>query len=373
MGGDSTLLRHDTIRLRLITPIAVMSGRTRLLFLFVAFIADPLLAQQEAPPAPVVVLEAKQQVLAPITWFPGSVISRNDSKLAAEESGRLVEVAEVGARVSAGDVLASIDNSLLRQELIETETEVTRELARLEYYDREVTRLEKLATGNNVAQNQLDEAISNRSVTRSELAAARARVALTQERLRRFVVRAPFSGVVTERLMQTGEWAEIGKSVVRLVDADSVEVQVWVPVSSLEFVELGSELKLESNPRSTIGVVRIIVPVGDDRSRLYELRVSISEPRWPAGQTLRVAVPTAKPQSVIAIHRDALVLRRSGVTVYRIGADNTAEAVAVTTGIAAGELIEVSGIELGDQVVTRGGERLRPGQTVQITNSPAPE
>lgn len=333
----------------------------------------PAVAMAQQGPAPVVVLEAKEQVLAPVTWFPGSVISRNDSRLAAEERGRLVEVAEVGAQVGTGEVVARIDDSLLHQELTETKTEVTRELARLEYYERDVTRLEKLATGNNVAQNQLDEALSNRSVTRSELAAARARVALTQERLRRFVVRAPFNGVITERLMQTGEWAETGKPVVRLVDSESVEVQVWVPVNSLEFVRVGSELPLQSNPRSTTGSVRAIVPVGDDRSRLYELRLSIAVRGWPAGQTLRVAVPTANPRTVIAIHRDALVLRRSGTTVYRILPDNSAEAVVVETGIAAGELIEVSGIKAGDRVVTRGGERLRPGQMVQITNAPDPE
>ena len=345
--------------------------RPRLNVLLLAVLPAVAMAQQE--PAPVVVLEAKEQVLAPVTWFPGSVISRNDSKLAAEERGRLIEVAEVGARVGTGEVVARIDDSLLRQELTETKTEVTRELARLEYYEREVARLEKLATGNNVAQNQLDEALSNRSVTRSELAAARARVALTQERLRRFVVRAPFNGVITERLMQTGEWAETGKSVVRLVDSESVEVQVWVPVNSLEFVQVGSELPLQSTPRNTTGSVRTIVPVGDDRSRLYELRLSITGRGWPAGQTLRVAVPTANPRAVIAIHRDALVLRRSGTTVYRILPDNSAEAVVVETGIAAGELIEVSGIKAGDRVVTRGGERLRPGQMVQITNTPDPE
>ena len=109
--------------------------------------------------------------------------------------------------------------------------------------------------------------------------------------------------------MQTGEWAETGKSVVRLVDSESVEVQVWVPVNSLEFVQVGSELPLQSNPLSAIGSVRIIVPVGDDRSRLYELRLSITGRAWPAGQTLRVAVPTANLRSVVAIHRDALVLR----------------------------------------------------------------
>ena len=350
-----------------------MPGRRTTLLLLAAISGGPLFAQQGPPPAPVVVLQAEETVLAPVTWFPGAVISRNDSRLAAEESGKLVEVAEVGTQVRAGEAIALIDDSLLRQELTETKTEVTRELARLEYYDREVTRLEKLATGNNVAQNQLDEALSNRSVTRSELAAARARVALTQERLRRFVVRAPFPGVVTKRLMHTGEWAEIGKPVVRLVDAQSVEVQVWVPVSSLEFVRVGSALTLESNPRSATGLVRAIVPVGDDRSRLYELRLSIEASGWPAGQTLRVAVPTATPKSVIAVHRDSLVLRRSGITVYRVLPDNTAEAVVVSTGIASGELIEVSGIEASDQVVTRGGERLRPGQTVQIINTPGSE
>ena len=344
-----------------------------LIFVLLAAYCAPVLAQEAPPPAPVVVLVAQEQILAPITWFPGSVISRNDSKLAAEESGRLVEVAEVGTELAAGEVLARIDDSLLRQELTETKTEVTRELARLEYYSQEVSRLEKLSTGNNVAQNQLDEALSNRSVTRSELAAARARVALTQERLRRFVVRAPFPGVVTERLMQTGEWAEIGKPVARFVDSKSVEVQVWVPISSLEFVQIGTELMMQSNPRSTMGVVKTIVPVGDDRSRLYELRLTIEQQGWSAGQTLRVSVPTAKPASVIVVHRDALVLRRSGTTVYRITAENTAEAVVVNTGIASGELIEVSGIEPGDLVVTRGGERLRPGQSVQITNAPETE
>ena len=346
-----------------------MNRYTLIQSLLALFVSSTSLAQEGPPPAPVVVLAAEERVLAPVTWFPGSVISRNDSKLAAEESGKLVTVVEVGTRVRVGDVVAGIDNSLLQQELTETKTEVTRELARLEYYDREVSRLEKLATGNNVAQNQLDEALSNRSVTRSELAAARARVARTQERLKRFVVRAPFAGVVTERLMQTGEWAQIGASVVRLVDDASVEVQVWVPISSLEYIEISTELPLKTNHREIIGGVRTIVPVGDDRSRLYELRLSIPESGWPVGQTVRVAVPTALPISVVAIHRDALVLRRGGATVFRVGPDNTAEAVSVITGIAAGEFIEVTGIRTGDRVVTRGGERLRSGQTVKIIDA----
>ena len=73
---------------------------------------------------------------------------------------------------------------------------------------------------------------------------------------------------------------------------------------------------------------------------------------------------------MIAVPRDALVLRRDGTTVFRILADDTAERVSVQTGIAAGDLIEVTGIEPGDRVVTRGGERLRPGQKVVIKVAP---
>ena len=327
-------------------------------------------AQMEMPPAPVVIVTAERQLLAPVTWFPGTVISRTDARLAAAEDGRLIQVADVGTVVSQGDVLARIDDQLLHEQMAEDKAEVVRERARLDYFQGEVARLEKLATGNNVAQNQLDEALADRAVTRSELIAAEARVAQRAEMLRRGVVTAPFSGVVTERLKQIGEWADTGDAVVRLVDPASLEVQAWVPVNALAFIQQGTQLTLNSNPHTATGSVRTIVPIGDDRSKLYELRLSIDTPRWPAGQTLRIAIPNEQPREVVAIPRDALVLRRAGTTVYRVVGDNIADAVSVSVGIAAGDLIEVSGVQPGDQVVTRGGERLQPGQPVAIIPAP---
>jgi multidrug efflux pump subunit AcrA (membrane-fusion protein) len=62
-----------------------------------------------------------------------------------------------------------------------------------------------------------------------------------------------------------------------------------------------------------------------------------------------------------------LVLCRDGASVFCIKDDNTAEKIIVEVGIAAGEFIEVKGnLQPGDRVVVRGGERLRPGQAVQI-------
>jgi multidrug efflux pump subunit AcrA (membrane-fusion protein) len=142
-------------------------------------------------------------------------------------------------------------------------------------------------------------------------------------------------------------------------------VQAWIPVGSLPYLQVGNLLKVVADSETTHGEVSAIVPVGDDRSRLFELRITLKESLWKPGKTLRVMVPSANEKEVIAVHRDALVLRRDGIYVFRINKDNIAERVLVQTGIASGPLIEVIGNILpNDQIVTRGGERLRSGQPV---------
>ncbi len=324
-------------------------------------------APKGAPPAKVVVADALKKELAPVAWFAGTVISVEDARLAAEVQARLVSVAGVGTVVKKGEVVARLDDTLIKEQLAESRADVEREQARVIFFSAEVKRLRRLARQNNAARNSLDQSISNRSVAQSERRAAVARVNVNKERLSRTRLAAPFDGVITERLLQVGEWAESGKSVVRLVDTRSLEVQSWVPASSLGFISPGMELLLKSGAQEGTATVRTIVPVGDDRSRLYELRLLLKVAAWPAGRTLRVAIPSALPRKVIAVPRDALVLRREGTRVFRINNDNKAEMVGVKTGIASGIYIEVVGdIRAGDKVVTRGGERLRAGQTVVI-------
>ena len=318
----------------------------------------------EPPPAPVVVAIAEKLFVSPTNWFPGVVIPTNDSQLASEETGRLIYIANVGEIIKQGQAVARVDDVLLKKLLISDQAAVTRDRARLAYYNGEVYRLGQLVKSDTVSQNQLDQALFNQAVAESELEGSEARADITRERLRRTSITAPFTGIVTERLTQTGEWAESGRPVIRLVSTDLLEVQTWLPSASLPFVQVGSELKVKDSVDARIGTVLTVVPVGDDTSKLYELRLTLGFGGWPAGKAVQVAIPTGPAKEIVAVDRDALVLRRSSITVYRITERKTAEAVKVITGIDAGQLIEVDGINAGDLVVTRGGERLRPGQSV---------
>ncbi|MFV1972989.1 MAG: efflux RND transporter periplasmic adaptor subunit [Thiohalobacterales bacterium] len=317
---------------------------------------------------PVVVASAVDRKMTPESYIAGTVISRNDTRLAAQVEGLVVWVAEVGARLSQDEAATRLDDVLIREQLAEDEASVARARASVVFNKAELGRLQKLAEKNHAAKSRIDEVRRDLAVARSEFTANQARVKQSREKLQRTSIKAPFNGVVTERFIQTGEWADAGTAVVRLVDTASLEVQAWVPVSVLPFVATGMELGFIAAGAEGIGRVRTLVPVGDRQSRLYELRLTLDEPNWSSGQSVRIAIPAAESRRATVVPRDALVLRRDGISVFRIGSSNIAEQVSVTTGIADGDYIEVSGgIMPGDRVIIRGSERLQSGQTVQVS------
>ena len=84
----------------------------------------PRLVAGQAELVPVVVDTAVQREIAPVTWYPGTVMSRRDARLASEGEGRVVHVADVGTRLEAGDTVARLDDALLRQLLSEAEADL---------------------------------------------------------------------------------------------------------------------------------------------------------------------------------------------------------------------------------------------------------
>lgn len=347
-----------------------MPGRLGCLLVFAACAlpAGYAGAQDGAPPAsPVQTAEARNVKLSPTAWLPGTVVGREDAKVGAEVEGRLNWVAEVGTAVKLGDVIARLHDSELKLALAEAEAVANRDKARLSLAEQELARTSVLVKDALLTRSQLDQAVSARDAARGEYRASRARADLYQDRLDRSALKAPFDGVVTERLQRSGERVEAGMPVVRVVNPQTLEVRINISSGSLPFMPVGTEVRLKENGKEATGRVRAVVPVGDDRSRQYDVRLSFEQAAWPAGTTLRVAVPTAGQREAVAIPRDALVLRREGAIVFRVKDDMTVERVTVSTGVAEGPLIEVQGgIQAGDRVVIRGGERLFPGQKVRI-------
>ena len=339
--------------------------RAALISFGLMLVTIPAAAQQAQPPARVSTATVIRQLLAPKIQVPGTVISKNDSRISSEISGRIVWVAEVGTAVEEGDVLVRIEDTNFATALTQAAANVKSLEADLLYRIRDVKRIEELAATRNTPISRLEQAISQRDMGEQNVIQAKAALRRAQMNLARTAVRAPFPGRIVERLSQMGEYAAPGALLVRLVDTEHLEVRAQAPISSAPHLEEGMEVTINDENRRIQAPLRAVIPVGDEISRMMEIRLRIDPGIWVIGTAVRVSLPSAAPRQVIAVPRDALILRANTTYVYRINAEHKAERVVVSTGIASGSLIEVLGaVSVGDRVVVRGGERLREGQEV---------
>ncbi|MEJ8569406.1 efflux RND transporter periplasmic adaptor subunit [Elongatibacter sediminis] len=325
---------------------------------------------QGAPPAPVSVESARKDLFSATLWVPGTVISRNDARVAAETDGRITWVAEPGSRIEAGEAFARIDDTDLKLTLGDNQARLESLRAQKRFQEANLERLQRLQRSDNAAANQIDEAQSQLDMTLQEIQRADIAVAQTRRRIEQTRVAAPFPAVVVERLVQVGEFVSRGTPVARIVDTDNREIRVQAPLSVSPYVRPGLEVSVDHAGSESLSPVARVIPVGDERSRMFEIRVAATDPAWVVGSPVRVALPNSDPRELVAIPRDALVLRGSEMFVLRVTSENTVEKVMVDTGIGLGSMVEVIGaVDAGDRVVVRGAERLRPGQSVIITNA----
>ncbi|HEX9708000.1 MAG TPA: efflux RND transporter periplasmic adaptor subunit [Steroidobacteraceae bacterium] len=333
--------------------------------------AGAALAQEQQPPAPVTVVPVTKGRIAATVSTTGTVVSRNDARLAAEVTGRLDWVAEPGAKVAKGAALARVDARSLELQLRENDAQISRLAANAELLDTQLARLNALPEGI-ASKSQIDEAAARLAMARHELEQARATRESTRHLISRAVIRAPFPGHVAERIRQLGEFVAAGTEVLRLTDTENVEIVARAPVSEAGHLATGQTVTVHGAARDRESRIRAIVPVGDERSRMIEVRVAMSGAGWPIGSAVRVDLPAATQSAGFMVPRDAVIVRADGAHVFRVGKGDVAERIAVRVGNGDSERVEITGrLAVGDRVVVRGGERLRPGQVVTIAKTGA--
>ena len=345
----------------------MFSVRKSLLALLALTVSTPVVAQGFGPAA-VVISDVEYRELAPSVDVPGTVVSRYDSSLASELAAKLVWIAEIGTVVKKDEVVARMEDFTFRLLEAEAEGRVAREKARVKFLLSERERLSSLAANNLSARSQLDQNESDLSVAQSDQKIAEAQLGLAKVQMHITQIRAPFDGIVTERLRNIGERLNVADEVIRIVDPNALEVVARAPLSTVHYIKQNEVLPIHNDYQQDRATVRVIVPFGNPQSHMFEVRLDVDPEVWTVGESVRLTMPTADVKKVLAVPRDALVLRRDGASVFKVKEDNTVEQVSVITGLGDGSHIEVIGeLSEGDHVVTRGAERLSSGMQVRST------
>jgi len=340
--------------------------------IFFVFALNVLTVQAQERATPVKVAEIKKVDIAPQVQLVGTAQPKLTSIVASDIEG-IVETLDVseGDYVKKGSVLARLDDNLLQIELKGAKANKADTQAQLRRARTDLKRSTELLATETISDKQYTDDLAEVQSLEARVERLQAEIEHKQDSIAKKTIRAPFSGFVVQEHTEIGQWVQKGGSIVTLADLSIMEVVVDVPERYVPRLVLGnsSRVRVDAlNPETFTGKISTIIPVGDSASRSFSVKVSVENPEniIKGGMLCRVSLAIGKPNSVLAVPKDAVVNIGQDHLVYVVR-EGKAQPLPVKLGNASDGVIEVKGpLEPGMQVVVRGNERLRPGQPVQI-------
>lgn len=268
-------------------------------------------------------------------------------------------------------------------------------LAEYERWQFEMTRIEKLYQGRDSnAKEYNDTRAEFRRAERRRIAAnaaydlaeagprqeviAQAAFAVAQQHavvkrietdLRKTNILAPFSGFIVERMVEIGEWIDVGDPVVEVVDLSKVLVSVQVPETALPFLKKGADagVKIDALKRYYTGQIKHIMRQADRNARTFPVKIEIAnqDGLLAAGMFARVTLPAGPEGSVLAVPKDSVLVKDGVSYVGIIMPGREGQINGMLTPVTLGTEVTLHDYEIRDWVSVTSG-RVQPGSKVVI-------
>ncbi len=338
---------------------------------------QPADAKEKSPPPVLLGPEnigiVQETTLAAGPIISGSLAAVREAQVRAEASGPVETVrVEAGERVREGEVLAKLDDTALQDAFLSARAALRSAEVTLADARRDLERDERLHQAGAVSERDLERSRTRVATSEAALADARARMVSAQEQLAKTTIRAPFSGVVSEREVSAGDVVQSGAQLYTVIDPSSMQLEATVPADQLQSLKAGTPVEFTVSGyglRRFQGRIARINPSVDPATRQVRIYVTIPnrDQGLVAGLFTEGRVETQRKR-VVAIPLAALDPRGTSSEVLRLQ-EARVRRVRVDLGIRdpAAELVEVvRGLSPGDTVLLGSSQGLADGTVVRI-------
>ncbi len=318
----------------------------------------------------------KPRGLVDVVRFTGTTQPIDQTIVKARVAGRLSEVlVREGDRVTKGQVLAHFETNELQARVNERRSAVDAARADARWTARDLGDKETLAKRNIVSQSALDAARATAENKASMVSVAEAQLEIAQRSLADAEVKAPFDGVVGERIANQGESLPVDGKILALLDTSRVEVAAQMPAADVVRLKIDqpASVQLEGfGDRDFKGRIARISPTAQPGSRSIPVYVEIGD-RHEAlrgGLFATGTVTVAEKGHALAV--PAVAVRKDDQGEYVLAVENGALArkpVGAVRTWSRGELVEVKGLESGMTVVAAPLHGLKAGQRVKVLSA----
>ena len=307
----------------------------------------------------------------------GSLQAKKQADLRAEVSAIVVQVLkDNGDKVQKGDLLVRLDDTIFRQALLSTQEAERAAQQGFDQAERQFKRLTTLSNTGAVSTQAKEDAELRRNSAQSDLAAARARVVQDSQQLARTEVRAPFAGIVGNRLVSNGDTAQVGKALLKVIDPSSMRFEGFVPSEQIQQINVGQSVTFfinGSRDKAFAGRVERINPVADTSTRQVGVQVALEgTDNLTVGLFAEGRVQSEITQQ-LSIPETSLIQQGDHAYVWRVqkGVLNKVEINLSTRDVQSGDYAINAGLNEGDTILRHPRGILLDGAQVSLEKTPA--
>jgi len=304
----------------------------------------------------------------------GTVVAWEEMPVGAEIGGlSITEVlVDEGDEVERGQVLARLNDSVLRAQLAQQDASIAAAKATLTEAQANLRRAEELLPKGHISGQTADARRAAAGTAQAQLTVAQASRDETLARLAQTRITSPDDGYISARTAVIGQIVSSGDQLFRVVRDSRLELDAEIPETTLAVLSPGLTVEVSAEGIApTAATIRAVAPSVDAKSRLGLAHIAL-----PPGAGFR---PGMFAQASIALQDTAALMVPSSAVVYRDGAAGVFVAVngdtvrfrKIETGERSGDYIEVlSGLSAGDEVALKGSGFLEDGDPVTVAREP---
>lgn len=281
-----------------------------------------------------------------------------EGKVMSEAQGKITWLGiSEGDFVSTGQLVARIDNTLLQLQLQALDVQIEGHLS-------DIQRYEVLTPSDAIPGIQLEK-------TKLALKAAHVQRKTLQEQINRTSVKAPFSGFITLKMVETGTVIGPGMPIAQITDISSLKLTIHVPETELSGFQNNQNFAItaEALPGKTLAGKLSLIASKGDAAHNFAVQVLIKNPQpqsLKAGMYGTLILPTSQESSVLSIPHAAITGSVQEAKVFLVE-EGRASLRDVKLGTAGEQYVTIiEGVKAGEMVVTSGLINLKNGTPVRV-------
>ncbi|MCB0435897.1 MAG: efflux RND transporter periplasmic adaptor subunit [Mangrovimonas sp.] len=311
---------------------------------------------------------------SPFLTASGKIQADNSANLSTRMMGFVDKIyVNVGDKVTKDQLLISINNADLQAKLAQVNASITEATAAYKNAEKDYQRFQNLFAENSASQKELDDMTARFEMAKARLEAANQMKNEVNAQFAYVNIRAPFSGIVTNKFIEVGDMANPGMPLVAVEAPGSFEVLAMVPETEISQVKKGTKVEVTIKSLETVvsGTVSEVSTSAKNTGGQYLVKIALDKTDITilSGMYVTVKFPVEKQakHQVVLIPTAAIVENGQLMGVYVVGENNTALLRWLRLGQIFGSEVEVlSGLKADETYIVSAEGKLYNGAKITI-------